>query len=53
MAWWSRFGAALVARARDLHVVASFALVVLLAGHVYLALLSPYGLLQARLARRR
>lgn len=60
MSWWSRFDVAVVARSRDLHVAAAYALVALLAGHVYLGLLSPYGLrLDARLraavraARRR
>lgn len=46
MYWWSRFGAEVVARSRDLHVVAALALVGLLGGHVYLGLLSPYGLIQ-------
>ncbi|HZV49478.1 MAG TPA: cytochrome b/b6 domain-containing protein [Candidatus Dormibacteraeota bacterium] len=41
MYWWSWFGARLVSRARDLHLVAAFALTALLAGHVYLGLLSP------------
>jgi len=48
MYWWAWFSAQLVARARDLHVVAAFALTALLLGHVYLALLSPVGLLQRR-----
>lgn len=46
MYWWSRFGAEVVARSRDLHVVAALALMGLLGGHVYLGLLSPYGLIQ-------
>lgn len=49
--WW--FGSELVARARDLHVLAAFGLVALLAGHIYLALLSPYGLLQNLFVRQR
>ena len=53
MYWWSWFSAALVERSRDLHVVAAFVLVGLLAGHVYLALISPYGLIQNRLDSRR
>lgn len=48
MYWWGWFGAQVVARSRDLHVIAAFALVGLLAGHVYLGLLSPYGRLQGR-----
>lgn len=44
MSWWSRFDVATVARSRDLHVMAAYALVALLAGHVYLGLFSPYGL---------
>lgn len=48
MYWWDRFSAELVARARDLHVVLAMALVALLAGHVYLGLLSPYGALARR-----
>ena len=51
MYWWGWFSAQVVARARDLHVVAAFALTALLLGHVYLALLSPFGLLQRRLAK--
>jgi len=42
MSWWSRFDAAVVARSRDLHVTAAYVLVALLAGHIYLGLLSPY-----------
>lgn len=42
MSWWSRFDAAFVARSRDMHVTAAYALVALLAGHLYLGLLSPY-----------
>lgn len=49
--WW--FSSELVARARDLHVLAAFGLVALLAGHIYLALLSPYGLLQHHFGRQR
>jgi formate dehydrogenase subunit gamma len=52
MYWWDRFSAELVARARELHVVLALALVALLAGHVYLGLLSPYGLLERRLRGR-
>jgi len=48
MYWWDRFSAEVVARARDLHVLLAMALVALLAGHVYLGLLSPYGLLVGR-----
>jgi formate dehydrogenase subunit gamma len=48
MAWWSWFGAPVVARAHDIHVVAALALVPLLAGHVYLGLCSPYGMLARR-----
>ena len=48
MYWWDRFSGELVARARDLHVVLAMALVALLAGHVYLGLLSPYGVLGRR-----
>jgi len=44
MSWWSRFDAAVVTRSRDLHVTAAYAVVALLAGHVYLALLSPDGM---------
>ena len=47
MFWWGRFSAELVARARDLHLLAAFAATALIAGHVYLGLLSPYGLLAA------
>ncbi|OLC67742.1 MAG: hypothetical protein AUJ02_12145 [Chloroflexi bacterium 13_1_40CM_3_65_12] len=53
MYWWSWFSSALVSRARDFHVLAAFGLAALLAGHIYLALLSPYGLLQGRIARER
>jgi formate dehydrogenase subunit gamma len=52
MSWWSRFDAAVVARSRDLHVTAAYALVALLAGHIYLALLSPDGM-RPRWRRRR
>jgi len=45
MYWWDRFSAEVVARARDLHVLLAMALVALLAGHVYLGLLSPHGAL--------
>jgi len=45
MYWWDRFSAEVVARAREVHVLMAMALVALLAGHVYLGLLSPYGLL--------
>ncbi|HZU18322.1 MAG TPA: cytochrome b/b6 domain-containing protein, partial [Candidatus Dormibacteraeota bacterium] len=41
MYWWSWFGARLVSRGRDLHLIAAFALTALLAGHVYLGLLGP------------
>jgi hypothetical protein len=47
MYWWWWFGGWLVARARDLHVLAAFGLAALLAGHIYLGLFSPYGLLKA------
>lgn len=53
MYWWWWFSGELVARARDLHVLAALGLVALLAGHIYLALLSPYGLLQSRIERNR
>jgi formate dehydrogenase subunit gamma len=36
MYWWGWFAASVVARSRDLHVLAAFGLVALLAGHVYL-----------------
>jgi len=52
MYWWGWFSGQLVARARDLHVLAAFGLVALLLGHVYLALFSPYGLLQRRSDRQ-
>lgn len=48
MYWWWWFSGELVARARDLHVLAALGLAALLAGHIYLALFSPYGLLQSR-----
>jgi len=48
MYWWDRFSAEAVSRARDLHVLLAMALVALLAGHVYLGLISPYGLLLRR-----
>jgi formate dehydrogenase subunit gamma len=48
MYWWGWFSGQLVARARDVHVLAALGLSALLAGHVYLALFSPYGLLQGR-----
>ena len=47
MFWWGWFSAQLVSRARDLHLLAAFAATALIAGHVYLGLLSPYGLLAA------
>ena len=47
MFWWGWFSAELVARARDLHLLTAFAATVLIAGHIYLGLLSPYGLLAA------
>jgi len=50
MYWWGWFSGHLVARARDLHVLAALGLAALLLGHVYLALFSPYGLLQGRRA---
>ena len=53
MYWWWWFSGELVARARDLHVLAALGLVALLAGHIYLALFSPYGLLQSRIDRQR
>jgi formate dehydrogenase subunit gamma len=43
--WW--FGGEVVQRARDLHVLASFALAALIAGHIYLAAFGPYGLLKS------
>lgn len=52
MYWWGWFSGQLVARARDVHVLAAFGLAALLAGHVYLALFSPYGLLQGRFGRQ-
>ena len=45
MFWWGWFSAELVARSRDLHLLAAFAATALIAGHIYLGLLSPYGLL--------
>jgi formate dehydrogenase subunit gamma len=48
MYWWSWFAAPAVARSRDVHVVATFALTALLAGHVYLAAFSPRGLFSRR-----
>lgn len=41
MYWWGWFSAELVARARDVHVVAAFALTALVLGHAYLAVLAP------------
>jgi formate dehydrogenase subunit gamma len=52
MYWWDHFNEELVARARDLHVVLALALGALLAGHVYLGLLSPYGIAGRRSLRR-
>jgi formate dehydrogenase subunit gamma len=43
-AWWW-FAGELVQRARDLHVIATFALAALIAGHIYLSAFSPAGLL--------
>ena len=48
MYWWGWFGGELVQRARDLHVLASFALTALIAGHIYLAAFGPSGLLDSR-----
>jgi formate dehydrogenase subunit gamma len=45
MYWWWGFGGELVQRARDLHVLASFGLTALVAGHLYLAAFGPSGLL--------
>jgi cytochrome b subunit of formate dehydrogenase len=45
-AWWW-FGGELVQRARDLHVLASFGLTALIAGHIYLAAFGPSGLLKS------
>ncbi len=53
MYWWWWFSSALVSRARDFHVIAAFGLAALLAGHIYLALFSPYGLLQSSIERPR
>jgi len=50
-AWWW-FGGELVQRARDLHVLASFAVTALIAGHIYLAAFGPSGLLEPRTAKR-
>jgi formate dehydrogenase subunit gamma len=52
MYWWGWFTAALVARSRDVHVLAALALVPLLAGHVYLAVLSPHGRVSRRAEQR-
>lgn len=52
MSWWSRFDAGVVARSRDLHVTAAYAVAALVAGHVYLALLGPDGV-RWRWRRRR
>ena len=52
MYWWWWFGGELVQRARDLHVLASFAVTALIAGHIYLAAFGPSGLLEARAAKR-
>ena len=52
MYWWWWFSGELVTRARDLHVLAALGLVALLVGHIYLALFSPYGLMQSWLGRR-
>jgi cytochrome b subunit of formate dehydrogenase len=52
MYWWGWFSLQLVARARELHLLAAFGLTALLAGHVYLGLASPYGLLHGRLNRK-
>ncbi|HET7876529.1 MAG TPA: cytochrome b/b6 domain-containing protein [Methylomirabilota bacterium] len=41
MYWWGWFSAGLVARARDVHVLASFGLAALILGHVYLAVFAP------------
>lgn len=46
MYWWAWFAAETVARSRDVHVLTTFALVALLAGHVYLGIErvgSPHG----------
>jgi formate dehydrogenase subunit gamma len=43
MWWWAWFGAALVARAHDLHVLTALALAPLIAGHVYLAVTGAQG----------
>lgn len=53
MYWWGWFNGALVARGRDLHVLAAAGLIVLLGGHMYLGLLSPYGLLEDWARQRR
>jgi cytochrome b subunit of formate dehydrogenase len=42
--WW--FSGELVQRARDLHVLVSFGLTALIAGHIYLAAFGPSGLLK-------
>ena len=52
MYWWGWFGGELVQRARDLHVLASFALTALIAGHIYLAAFGPSGLLDGRAEQR-
>ena len=51
MYWWGIFSAQLVVRSRELHLLAAFGLAALIAGHLYLALFSPYGLWQARAGR--
>ena len=52
MYWWGLFSLELVARAREIHLLAAFGLTALLAGHVYLGLASPYGLLKGRFDRK-
>lgn len=52
MYWWWLFAGEVVQRARDLHVLASFAVTALIAGHVYLAAFGLSGLLGTRAAKR-